>query len=127
VTFLGPGQLFALLGGGEVGDLAVVKPSKNERPTVGARSRFDLKRFRSRGNASPFRLDHGCTGKASGTTPRVRFGRCGVLFGIDCNGKRATSWMFARTPSLDEIADRAYEILLASVGRCLAAPVQQQA
>jgi hypothetical protein len=27
--------------------------------------------------------------------------------------------MFARTPSLDEIADRAYEILLASVGRCL--------
>jgi stearoyl-CoA desaturase (Delta-9 desaturase) len=35
--------------------------------------------------------------------------------------------MFARTPSLDEIADRAYEILLASVGRCLAAPVQQRA
>jgi hypothetical protein len=41
-----------------------------------------------------------------------------VFFGIDCNGN-------AR--SLDEIADRAYEILLASVGRCLAAPVQQQA
>jgi stearoyl-CoA desaturase (delta-9 desaturase) len=33
--------------------------------------------------------------------------------------------MFARTPSLDEIVDRAYELLLASVGRHLAAPVEQ--
>jgi hypothetical protein len=50
--------------------------------------------------------------------PASGFCRRGVLFGIDCNGN-------AR--SLDEIADRAYEILLACVGRCLVAPVQQQA
>ena len=31
----------------------------------------------------------------------------------------AAKAMFARTPSLDEIADRAYELLLASVGRYL--------
>jgi stearoyl-CoA desaturase (delta-9 desaturase) len=35
--------------------------------------------------------------------------------------------MFARTRSLDEIAGRAYEILLASVGSYLAAPIRQQA
>ncbi len=34
----------------------------------------------------------------------------------------AAKAMFARTPSLDEIADRAYELLLVSVGRCLVAP-----
>lgn len=31
--------------------------------------------------------------------------------------------LFARTPSLDEIVDRAYELLLTSVGAHLAAPV----
>jgi stearoyl-CoA desaturase (delta-9 desaturase) len=36
----------------------------------------------------------------------------------------AAKAMFARTPSLDEIADRAYELLLASVGRSLAAPIE---
>ena len=36
----------------------------------------------------------------------------------------AAKAMFARTPSLDEIADRAYELLLASVGRYLAAPFE---
>jgi stearoyl-CoA desaturase (Delta-9 desaturase) len=34
--------------------------------------------------------------------------------------------MFARTPSLDDIVDRAYEFLLASVGARLAAPAEQQ-
>ena len=34
--------------------------------------------------------------------------------------------MFARTKSLDEIVDRAYELLLASVGTRLAAPIQGQ-
>jgi stearoyl-CoA desaturase (delta-9 desaturase) len=34
--------------------------------------------------------------------------------------------MFARTKSLDEIVDRAYELLLASVGTRLAAPIQSQ-
>ena len=33
--------------------------------------------------------------------------------------------MFARTPSLDDIVDRAYECLLASVGARLAAPLGQ--
>ena len=33
--------------------------------------------------------------------------------------------MFARTPSLDDIVDRAYECLLASVGARLAAPIEQ--
>jgi stearoyl-CoA desaturase (delta-9 desaturase) len=32
--------------------------------------------------------------------------------------------MFARTKSLDEIVDRAYELLIASVGACLVAPVR---
>ena len=32
--------------------------------------------------------------------------------------------MFARTPSLDEIVDRAYELLLASVGMRLAVPIE---
>ena len=32
--------------------------------------------------------------------------------------------MFARTRSLDEIVDRAYEFLLVSVGRCLAVPTE---
>jgi stearoyl-CoA desaturase (Delta-9 desaturase) len=36
----------------------------------------------------------------------------------------AAKAMFARTPSLDEIADRAYELLLASVGRCLTASIE---
>jgi stearoyl-CoA desaturase (delta-9 desaturase) len=35
--------------------------------------------------------------------------------------------MFARTPSLDEIVDRAYDLLLASVGTRLAAAVEQRA
>jgi stearoyl-CoA desaturase (delta-9 desaturase) len=35
--------------------------------------------------------------------------------------------MFARTRSLDEIVDRAYELLLASVGSRLAAPAEGQA
>jgi hypothetical protein len=33
--------------------------------------------------------------------------------------------MFVRTRSLDEIVDRAYEILLASVGAHLAKPIEQ--
>jgi stearoyl-CoA desaturase (Delta-9 desaturase) len=36
----------------------------------------------------------------------------------------AAKAMFAKTPSLEEIADRAYELLLASVGRYLAAPIE---
>lgn len=36
----------------------------------------------------------------------------------------AAKAMFARTPSLDEIADRAYELLLASVVRHLAVPIE---
>jgi hypothetical protein len=32
--------------------------------------------------------------------------------------------MFAKTKSLDEIVDRAYELLLASIGRRLAAPIE---
>jgi len=36
----------------------------------------------------------------------------------------AAKAMFARTPSLDEIADRAHELLLTSVGRYLAAPIE---
>jgi stearoyl-CoA desaturase (delta-9 desaturase) len=35
--------------------------------------------------------------------------------------------MFAKTPSLDEIVDRAYELLLASVGTRLASPARQPA
>jgi hypothetical protein len=34
--------------------------------------------------------------------------------------------MFARTKSLDEIVDRAYELLLASVGTRLAASIQSR-
>ena len=34
--------------------------------------------------------------------------------------------MFARTRSLDEIVDRAYELLLASVGTRLAAPIENR-
>jgi stearoyl-CoA desaturase (delta-9 desaturase) len=34
--------------------------------------------------------------------------------------------LFARTPSLDEIVDRAHELLLASVGAELAAPIEQR-
>ena len=37
---------------------------------------------------------------------------------------REASAMFARTKSLDEIVDRAYEILLASVGTRLARPIE---
>ena len=32
--------------------------------------------------------------------------------------------MFPRRPSLDEIVDRAYELLLASIGSRLAAPIE---
>jgi stearoyl-CoA desaturase (delta-9 desaturase) len=35
--------------------------------------------------------------------------------------------MFARTRSLDEIVDRAHEMLLASVGSRLVAPLEQRA
>jgi stearoyl-CoA desaturase (delta-9 desaturase) len=35
--------------------------------------------------------------------------------------------MFAKTRSLDEIVDRAYELLLESVGKRLAAPVLARA
>ena len=39
---------------------------------------------------------------------------------------RQAKAMFARTRSLDEIVDRAYELLLASVGARLAAPIEQR-
>jgi hypothetical protein len=35
--------------------------------------------------------------------------------------------MFARTPSLDEIVDRAYQLLLGSIGSQLIASVPQRA
>jgi hypothetical protein len=37
---------------------------------------------------------------------------------------REAKAMFARTSSLDEIVDRAYELLLASVGARLMAPIK---
>jgi stearoyl-CoA desaturase (delta-9 desaturase) len=33
--------------------------------------------------------------------------------------------MFAKTRSLDEIVDRAFELLLVSVGNCLTAPIER--
>ena len=37
---------------------------------------------------------------------------------------REASAMFARTPSLDEIVDRAYDLLIASLGARLMAPLE---
>ncbi len=38
----------------------------------------------------------------------------------------AAKAMFAKTPSLDEIAERAHNLLLAAVGRRLLASIEQQ-
>jgi stearoyl-CoA desaturase (delta-9 desaturase) len=35
--------------------------------------------------------------------------------------------MFAKTPSLEEIAERAHDLLLTAVGRHLLAPIEQRA